>query len=164
LRSLLGAPALLASRWRISRREWVYPDPSSRVPSVPQAGRKGEMWATSPARFAHAEQVSPLTPPYIPIPNIQLPTTLWAPASAPWRIARSSCPRRATSERWREGPIDSPQIHRAPMQPGRNVPLATKAGANHAPTRIQFLALARVFCLLNELGYTICLNKASSNA
>src|SRR5271154_7191153 len=35
-------------------REWLYPDPSSRVPSVPQAGRKGEMWAMSPARFALA--------------------------------------------------------------------------------------------------------------
>ena len=53
--------------------------PSSRDPSLPGAGRSSTTRALTPARLAHAEQVSPLTLPCLP--NIQPPTTLWARAS-----------------------------------------------------------------------------------
>jgi hypothetical protein len=33
-------------------------------------------------------------------------------------LLAAQCPRRATPERWREGPIDASQIHHAQMQPG----------------------------------------------
>jgi hypothetical protein len=48
---------------------------------------------------------------------------------------------------------------------GRNVSFATKSRGESCPDPNPIpCPLARVFCLLNELGYTICLNKASSNA
>src|SRR5271165_2246321 len=80
----------------------VYVAPSSRDPSLPDADHSGSMRALTPARLAHAAQVSPL--PLSRHPNIPPPTTLWARASfsqSPQRARRVLDPGFAMDEQAR---------------------------------------------------------------
>ena len=99
--SLVGTPGVLLPRpvHRASPFLPTFPRTGLCCPVLsrsvlPDANRSGTMRALTPARLAHAAQVSPL--PLSCRPNIPPPTTLWARASfsqSPQRARRVSRPR-----------------------------------------------------------------------